>query len=736
MTVPSFGDILVCLVQVSVVAGAVLCIRSCVARRFAASRAVIGAVGMACVLVVSGVIVLPPVRFSSWPDTTTVPTAGVSNWSRGDASRGIAASPRAGRESISTENSSTGIAVPTSWLRRLRDGLSDSIVRAGAAPGGWQVALIVFVAAGIGVGAVRLACALCGVRRLYRSSTAIGDERLIAAAARIASRCRCRWPIELRETDELASAATFGIRRHVILLPVDWQRWSQDELAAVLAHEVAHIRRRDFLQRLIGQLAAVVHFYHPLVRACARRLAIDQEFAADRLASTLDSGPHDYVRGLAKLALRFDNSFSDNRWWSSVSITPRSSDFLARRLDMLRRKNHPSSNRTVSTVSACASISVVLVALAATLLRGATSDENASEPTEATPHAATKVAGEKIPAPNPPSGALFGRAPFDVSIIPHAENGAMLIRFGDILRLPEAQSRVEVLNRAASECLESFVGKESASIDLRQIEWIAGALQAKVKPFSGKDAKHALVLGADPIVVRMAHAGNWQEIILKNVAGATRKSFEGQSYVQLAPIPALGPAGFKLRFPDDRTIVTSGGSLENLANASNKDFFDVHPPTRAYPWTDAWRGVDGGLVTLVYDNRKMGWGQLPKDCQDWPEPIAPLFDKMTYFAAGLDFAESNRCVGVRLRGTSPDRDSVKDLHLASSLLLNECWPELFHVNDVGVVKDHMRVLQLLSSAKIETSRADSNQHFVQAKAEVTLRDEEVLKLLAVICGAP
>ncbi len=677
MTAPSFVDALLCLVQVSVVAGSVLFVRSCVARRLPASRAVIGAVGMACVLVVSASILLPRVRF--WPasETTAVHDAGVSNLPEEDASRGMARSARTDRQSISTEDSSTGIAFSSAWLRRFREGLRDSIVRAGAAPGGWKVALAVLLAAGIGIGTVRLMFALYGVRRLYRSSTAIADERVMAVAARMAMRCRCRWPIELRETDELASAATFGIRRPVILLPTGWQRWSDDELAAVLAHEVAHIRRSDFLQRLIGQLAAIIHFYHPLVRACARRLAIDQEFAADRLASTLHPGADAYLRGLAKLALRFDNSLCDGSLWSSVSITPKSSDFLARRLEMLRRKNHPSSNRTAHTVSACASISVVLVALAATLLRGSNAGENAAAPAEATPHVATKIAGDKIPAPNPPSATLFGRAPFDVSIIPHAENGAMLIRFGDILRLAEAQSRVEVLNRAMSECLETFVGKESASIDLRQIEWIVGALQAKVKPFSGKDAKTALVFGADPIVVRLAHAGNWQEIILKNVAGATLKSFEGQSYVQLAPIPALGPAGFKLRFPDDRTVVISGGNFENLANASSKDFFDIHPLARPYPWNDAWRTVDGGLVTLVYDNRKMGWTQLPKDRQDWPEPMAPLFEKTTYFAAGLDFAESDRCMGVRLRGTCPDRDSVKDLHLAASLLLNECWPELF-----------------------------------------------------------
>ena len=68
---------------------------------------------------------------------------------------------------------------------------------------------------------------------------------------------------------------------------------------------------------------------------------------------------------------------------------------------MLRRKNHPSSNRAAHTVSACASISVVLVAVAATLLRGSTSDENAAAPAEATPHVATKITEDKIPAHKP-----------------------------------------------------------------------------------------------------------------------------------------------------------------------------------------------------------------------------------------------------------------------------------------------------------------------------------------------
>ena len=269
-----------------------------------------------------------------------------------------------------------------------------------AAPPAWKDVLIVLLLSGIGMGIIRLLLALA-LRRLYRRALRLG-RAVAAIVLEFMRRCRCRRPIELRETDELASAATFGFLKPVILLPAQWRGWSHDELAAVLAHEVAHIRRGDFFQRLIAKLGTAIHFYHPLVRASARCLAADQEFAADRLASGLRSNREAYVRGLAKLALRFDDSFQGDRSWSNVSIMPKSSDFLAWRLEMLRTKNDLSSKRIGRFVSTCASVSVVLVALATTLLRGARSAAEGATADSATPstgptHVATEAPRTKKP---------------------------------------------------------------------------------------------------------------------------------------------------------------------------------------------------------------------------------------------------------------------------------------------------------------------------------------------------
>ena len=161
------------------------------------------------------------------------------------------------------------------------------------------------------------------------------------------SDCGYRRPIELRQTDELAIPATFGFFRPVILLPTGWSEWTEEEIAAVLAHEVAHVRRGDYLQRLVARLGEAFYFYHPLVQAAARRLAADQEFAADRLAGSLRLGSQAYLRGLAALAIRCHESLGSDGAGSRLALIPKSSDFLARRLQMLRFKHGSNGNRAI-----------------------------------------------------------------------------------------------------------------------------------------------------------------------------------------------------------------------------------------------------------------------------------------------------------------------------------------------------------------------------------------------------
>ena len=71
-------------------------------------------------------------------------------------------------------------------------------------------------------------------------------RRLIARAIRVA--CDNRAPVF--ESPAVATPMTTGIVSPCVLLPVTWREWPEDKLQAVLAHENAHIARRDSLVAL------------------------------------------------------------------------------------------------------------------------------------------------------------------------------------------------------------------------------------------------------------------------------------------------------------------------------------------------------------------------------------------------------------------------------------------------------------------------------------------------------
>ena len=167
----------------------------------------------------------------------------------------------------------------------------------------WMRWLPWVLAGGISIGLVRLALGIALVNRYRRNSRLIEDEALVGLACALAREFQTEL-FELRDTVALRSAATVGWRKPVILLPIDWRDWSETELRTVLAHELAHIARHDYLAALLARLVAVVHFYQPLVLWLARQLRIQQELAADSQAAAVAGDRQTYLTTLAQMALR------------------------------------------------------------------------------------------------------------------------------------------------------------------------------------------------------------------------------------------------------------------------------------------------------------------------------------------------------------------------------------------------------------------------------------------------
>jgi beta-lactamase regulating signal transducer with metallopeptidase domain len=136
----------------------------------------------------------------------------------------------------------------------------------------WPRALLVAYGIGVLVLLSRLALGWRAAAHLAR-----GSRRIPAND----SQSRAPWPGDtaVYESNLVATPVTVGAFAPSIILPPTWRLWPDDELRAVLAHEVAHVRRRDPLVRFVAHFNLCVFWFHPLAWWLQRKLAATAEHA-------------------------------------------------------------------------------------------------------------------------------------------------------------------------------------------------------------------------------------------------------------------------------------------------------------------------------------------------------------------------------------------------------------------------------------------------------------------------
>jgi hypothetical protein len=104
------------------------------------------------------------------------------------------------------------------------------------------------------------------------------------------------------ESARVAAPVTAGVLRPRIVLPLSWRSWPADKLNAVLAHEQAHLRRRDTLVAVLAHLNVCVFWFHPLAWWLRRQLNAAAEQSCDEAALRSVRLPRRYAEVLIELA--------------------------------------------------------------------------------------------------------------------------------------------------------------------------------------------------------------------------------------------------------------------------------------------------------------------------------------------------------------------------------------------------------------------------------------------------
>ncbi len=165
---------------------------------------------------------------------------------------------------------------------------AQAVARSTANPGSWAPWILLAWGAGAAVAVARLALGWMRIRAISRAASPMADAAWTDSARALSLRISLRRPVRLLTSAEVPVAMTAGVRRPVLLLHENARKWPEDRRRVVLLHELAHVRRADWLTLLLVELAAAVYWFHPLVWLARREARMSAERACDDLV--LDSG--------------------------------------------------------------------------------------------------------------------------------------------------------------------------------------------------------------------------------------------------------------------------------------------------------------------------------------------------------------------------------------------------------------------------------------------------------------
>jgi len=165
---------------------------------------------------------------------------------------------------------------------------------------------------------------------------------------------RCKQTFALERVPILCSApargpVTIGQRNPVVIVPEFlFVNGSDDQWISMLAHEFAHIRRRDFLFNLLLELISSPMSFHPAVLMIKRQISAARERACDEMATTRLIQPASYARALISIAGMMPSLRPLSQPDYSLGIFD--ADILEERIMKLLRNNSPSKFWTTTSL--------------------------------------------------------------------------------------------------------------------------------------------------------------------------------------------------------------------------------------------------------------------------------------------------------------------------------------------------------------------------------------------------
>jgi TonB family protein len=202
-----------------------------------------------------------------------------------------------------------------------------------------------------GIAALLVGCAR--LRRMSSNSTRVENGPWVDHADVIRLEYGFTRPVVLLQAHRSSLLVTWGIRQPRIILPLAAREWPADRVSIVLAHELAHIRRGDWVALLTAELLRAIYWFNPLFWTVSALLRQESEKACDDAVLNRGVAGSDYATHLVGIARDLRH---EGHWLPAPAITRTSS--LERRVHAML--NAGLNRRPVSRAAGIATLAALL----------------------------------------------------------------------------------------------------------------------------------------------------------------------------------------------------------------------------------------------------------------------------------------------------------------------------------------------------------------------------------------
>jgi beta-lactamase regulating signal transducer with metallopeptidase domain len=166
----------------------------------------------------------------------------------------------------------------------------------------WLSTIVYAWFAGVGIFALRPVLSWWTVERLRHRATTVPSQATRELFEQVAAKLKLRSPVRVLCSGLSRVPAVIGYFRPAVLIPLALATaLPPSQLEAILAHELAHVRRHDYLVNLLQTAIETLFFYHPAVWWISHQVRCEREYCCDDIVLAVGGNQSDYAKALIAL---------------------------------------------------------------------------------------------------------------------------------------------------------------------------------------------------------------------------------------------------------------------------------------------------------------------------------------------------------------------------------------------------------------------------------------------------